>query len=72
MFDAINALGIVRLGLDNAETQLVNFVVKSAILEGFLSSNKVPFEKADLSEKLKLPDIAEKAEAFTVLVGCWE
>jgi hypothetical protein len=32
----------------------------------------VPFEKADLGEKLELPDIAEKAEAFTVLVGCWE
>ena len=67
-----NVIGIVRSGLDNAETQLVNFAVKSTILEGFLSSNKVPFEKADLTEELKLPDIAEKAEAFTVLVGCWE
>jgi S1-C subfamily serine protease len=67
-----NVIGVVRSGLDNAETQLVNFAVKSTILEGFLSSNKVPFEKADLTEELKLPDIAEKAEAFTVLVGCWE
>jgi S1-C subfamily serine protease len=67
-----NVIGIVRSGLDNAETQLVNFAVKSTILEGFLSSNKVPFEKADLTEELKLPEIAEKAEAFTVLVGCWE
>ena len=27
--------------------------------------------KADTVEKLELPDIAEKAETFTVLVGCW-
>ena len=30
------------------------------------------FEKADSTKELKLPDIAEKAETFTVLVGCWE
>jgi S1-C subfamily serine protease len=52
--------------------QNVNFAIKSTILEGFLKANKVPFEKADSTEKLELPDIAEKAEAFTVLVGCWE
>jgi hypothetical protein len=32
----------------------------------------IAFEKADLGGKLELPDIAEKAETFTVLVGCWE
>ena len=52
--------------------QNVNFAVKSNIVENFLVSNKVPFEKADSTEELKLPDIAEKAETFTVLVGCWE
>ena len=52
--------------------QNVNFAVKSNIVENFLSSNKVSFEKADSTEELKLPDIAEKAETFTVLVGCWE
>ncbi len=67
-----NVIGVVRSGLDNAETQLVNFATKSTILEGFLKANKVPFEKADLGEKLELPDIAEKAETFTVLVVCWE
>ena len=25
-----------------------------------------------VAEKLELPDIAEKAETFTVLVVCWE
>ena len=25
-----------------------------------------------VAEKLELPDIEEKAEAFTVLVRCWE
>ena len=44
----------------------------TAILEGFLKASKVPYEKAASTEKLELPDIAEKAEAFTVLVGCWE
>jgi hypothetical protein len=32
----------------------------------------VPYEKSDSREKLELPDIAEKAERFTVLVGCWQ
>jgi len=67
-----NVIGVVSAKLDDAENQLVNFATKSTILEGFLKANKVPFEKADLEEELKLPDIAEKAEAFTVLVGCWE
>jgi hypothetical protein len=52
--------------------QKLNFAVKSNIVENFLHSNKVSFEKADSIEELKLPDIAEKAETFTVLVGCWE
>jgi S1-C subfamily serine protease len=67
-----NVIGVVSAKLDDAENQLVNFATKSTILEGFLKANKVPFEKADLTEKLELPDIAEKAETFTVLVGCWE
>jgi len=67
-----NVIGVVSAKLDDAENQLVNFATKSTILEGFLKANKVPFEKADLGEKLELPDIAEKAETFTVLVGCWE
>ena len=67
-----NVIGVVRSKLDDAETQLVNFATKSTILEGFLKASKVPFEKAASTEKLELPDIAEKAERFTVLVGCWE
>jgi S1-C subfamily serine protease len=74
-----NVIGVVSSGLSKryAEesghiAQNVNFAIKSTILEGFLKANKVPFEKADSTEKLELPDIAEKAETFTVLVGCWE
>ena len=52
--------------------QNVNFAVKSTILEGFLQSNSVPFNRSGSTRKLELPDLAEKAEAFTVLVGCWE
>ncbi len=67
-----NVVGVVVSGLDDAKTQSINFAVKSNIVENFLSSNNVPYEKSDSREKLELPDIAEKAERFTVLVGCWE
>jgi hypothetical protein len=74
-----NVIGVVSSGLSKryAEesghiAQNVNFAIKSTILEGFLKANKVSYEKADSTEELKLPDIAEKAETFTVLVGCWE
>ena len=67
-----NVIGVVVSGLDDAKTQTINFAVKSYLVEGFLSSNNVSFEKAESTEKLELPDIAEKAEKFTVLVGCWE
>ncbi len=74
-----NVIGVVSSGLGKRYekatghiAQNVNFAIKSTILEGFLSSNKVPYETADSTEKLELPDIAEKVERFTVLVGCWE
>jgi S1-C subfamily serine protease len=52
--------------------QNVNFAVKSNVVEGFLQSNNIPFQTAASTENLELPDIAEKAETFTVFVGCWE
>jgi hypothetical protein len=67
-----NVIGVVRSKLDDSKTQSVNFATKSRMLEWFLESNSVPFQTADSTEKLELPDIAEKAETFTVLVGCWE
>jgi len=67
-----NIIGVVSSKLDDAGTQLVNFATKSTILEGFLKSNNVAFEKEDLGEELRLSEIAKKAETFTVLVGCWE
>ena len=42
------------------------------VLFGREKANKVSYEKADSTEELKLPDIAEQAETFTVLVGCWQ
>ena len=69
---AIKILGKKYADATGHIAQNVNFAVKSNIVENFLQSNKVPFEKADSKEKLELPDIAEKAETFTVLVGCWE
>ena len=52
--------------------QNVNFAVKSYIVEGFLTANGVTYDKAESPETLSLPKIAEKAETFTVLVGCWQ
>jgi len=65
-------VGVVVSGLDNSKTQTINFAIKSYLVEDFLSSNNVEFERAESTEKLELPDIAEKAEKFTVLVECWE
>jgi hypothetical protein len=69
--DAISNSSITTPNLLTKSSALT-YETKSTILEGFLKVNKVPFEKADSKEKLELPDIAEKAETFTVLVGCWE
>jgi S1-C subfamily serine protease len=52
--------------------QNVNFAVKSYVAEGFLSSNGVDYETAEFVKDMKTSDIAEKAERFTVLVGCWQ
>ena len=74
-----NVVGIVSAGLSKkyAEqsghiAQNVNFAVKSYVAEGFLSANGVDFERAESKEEMRTADIAEKAERFTVLVGCWQ
>jgi len=74
-----NVVGVVIKGLSKKYAdatghiaQNVNFAVRSNIVVGFLQSNNIPFQAAASTEKLELPDIAEKAEAFTVFVGCWE
>jgi V8-like Glu-specific endopeptidase len=74
-----NVVGVAIKGLSKKYAdatghiaQNVNFAVKSNIVENFLQSNNIPFQTAASTAKLELPDIAEKAETFTVLVGCWE
>ena len=67
-----SALGRRYVEQSGILAQNVNFGVKSFLVEAFLSANDVSYEKAESTEELKLPDIAEKAERFTVLVGCWE
>ena len=69
---AANVAGVVRSKMDDSKTQAVNFAVKANVLEEFLYSNNIAFESANSTQRLELPDIAEKAEKFTVLVGCWE
>ena len=74
-----NVVGIVNSGLSKKYAdatghiaQNVNFAVKSYVAEGFLSANGVDFERAESKEEMRTADIAEKAERFTVLVGCWQ
>lgn len=74
-----NVIGVVSSSLSKqyAEkmghiAQNVNFAIKSKTLQRFLKSNRVSFKRVESKKKLELPDIAEKAERFTVLVGCWE
>ena len=74
-----NVVGVVSSGLSKEYAiqtdhiaQNVNFAVKSYLVEGFLTANGVTYEKAESPETLSLPKIAEKAETFTVLVGCWQ
>jgi S1-C subfamily serine protease len=74
-----NVVGVVSSGLSKEYAiqtdhiaQNVNFAVKSYLVEGFLTANGVTYEKAESPETLSLPKIAENAETFTVLVGCWQ
>ena len=65
---AANVAGVVRSKMDDSKkTQAVNFAVKAYVLEEFLYSNNLAFEIANSTQRLELPDIAEKAERFTVL-----
>ena len=57
-----NVVGVVSAGLNKKYADLtghiaqnVNFAVKSYLVEGFLSSNNVSFEKAESTEKLNSP-----------------
>ena len=65
-----NVVGVVSHRY--SEEANVNFAVKSNLAEGFLSANSVDYERAESTEEMKTADIAEKAERFTVLVGCWQ
>jgi len=51
--------------------QNVNFAIKSYIVEGFLQSSSVEYEVGQLEDRLELPEIADKAKTFTVLVSCF-
>jgi len=74
-----NVVGVVSSGLSKRYAdesghiaQNVNFAVKSSVLENFLEIHNISFETARSTQKLELAELAQKAETFTVLVGCWE
>ena len=64
-----NVVGVVSHRLSTESN--VNFAIKSYVVEVFLQSNQIKFEKSDFRKSLELPDLAENSEKFTVLIGCW-
>ena len=50
--------------------QNVNFAIKTSLVREFLGANNIDYEIAESTQEMETADIAEKAERFTVLVGC--
>ena len=67
-----NVIGVVSAKLDDSKAQLVNFAVNPTILEKLLKSSNVSWSPASAEEILDIPEIAQKASEFTVLIGCYE
>ena len=67
-----NVIGVVSAKLDDSKAQLVNFAVNPAMLENLLKSSNVRWSSASTDEILDIPEIAQQASEFTVLVGCFE
>jgi S1-C subfamily serine protease len=65
----LNAL-LVGIATGGAIPQGVNFAIKASLIEEFLDSNHVHYEKAGARHEISTPDIADKARKFTVRVEC--
>ena len=50
--------------------QNVNFALKADVARTFLEASGVPIETAGAGRDLSVPDIGEKARAFSVLIDC--
>ncbi|MDR3440671.1 MAG: serine protease [Telmatospirillum sp.] len=50
--------------------QNVNFAIKSSIIENFLDSNSVTYERAKSGPALPVADVASRAKEFTFMIQC--
>ena len=75
-----NVVGVVTSKLDAVKMmayadeipQNVNFALKASLVRDFLDANAVSYETKRSTEKMEIPDIADKAGQFTFLVECWQ
>lgn len=68
-----NVIGIATasLGMRGRDVpQNVNFALKADVARTFLEASGVPVETAGAGRDLSVPDIGEKARAFSVLIDC--
>ncbi len=71
--EAGNVVGIVQsmLGETGGEfPQNVNFAIKSSVVVSFLQAHDIAFQNAVTGERQKLPEIADMARRFAVLIVC--
>jgi S1-C subfamily serine protease len=65
----LNSL-LVGIATGGVIPQGVNFAIKTSLVEEFLDSNRVHYDKAGARHEISTPDIADKARKFTVRVEC--
>ena len=63
-------VGVVTSGLRRGNAQNVNFALKADVVRTFLAAVGVNAETSAGGRELALPDIGERARAFTVFVEC--
>ncbi len=64
----LDALRLAKLTEDIPQN--INFAIKASVAANFLDAQGVSYVGADASEELPVPDIVERAKAFTVEVQC--
>ncbi|MCX7366178.1 MAG: serine protease [Alphaproteobacteria bacterium] len=71
LLDASGAVvGVVTSGLRRGNAQNVNFALKADVVRTFLGAVGVTAETSGGGRELSMPDIGERARAFTVFVEC--
>ena len=66
----LNALNVASATGDLPQN--VNFAINANVLTSFLDANGIEYNRASSIATLAFPEIAKRAQAFTVLVECWQ